>query len=63
LKRSVEEPTVEKKKGTLDKLKTSIGDTISDIMTANKMAADKFSGDTALMQMAREYCRGLGRKG
>lgn len=43
----------QKEKTWVDKLKTSVGDTISDIATANKMAQDKFEGDSALMQMAK----------
>ncbi|MBP9814209.1 hypothetical protein KBC80_03350 [Candidatus Woesebacteria bacterium] len=42
-----------KEKNWADKLKTSVGDTISDIATANKMAKDKFEGDSAVMQVAK----------
>ncbi len=42
-----------KEKNWAEKLKISVGDTISDIATANKMAQDKFEGDSALMQMAK----------
>ncbi len=45
----------EKEKSLLDKLGTAVGDTIRDIDTANKMAKDKFEGDTALMRTAKGF--------
>jgi len=44
---------VEKSVGFAEKFRMSIGDTIRDVVTANKMAADKFEGDSALMQIAK----------
>lgn len=40
-------------KMTIKKLGSKLGDVVRDIDTANKMAADKFEGDTALMRTAR----------
>lgn len=37
----------------LKRMYTSVGDTIRDVITANKMATEQFEGDTALMQIAK----------
>lgn len=42
-----------KEKSTLKKMWTAAGDFVRDIDTANKMAKDKFDGDSALMHAAR----------
>lgn len=41
------------KKGWVDRLKTSIGDTIRDVVTASEMAKDQFDGDSAILRVAR----------
>lgn len=46
-------PSPETKPDFIGKIQTSIGDCIRDVITANKMAADAFEGDTALMQIAK----------
>ncbi len=47
-------PKQEGEKGAwADRLKTHVGDFARDIVTANKMATDKFDGDTALLRAAK----------
>lgn len=44
----------EKKDGTIfARIHSAVGDTIRDVITANKMATDQFEGDSALMQIAK----------
>jgi hypothetical protein len=44
-----------REKFTLKKLGNTLGDVARDIDTANKMAGDKFEGDSALMRTARGF--------